>query len=232
MSIIVLVLGIVAAIAGWWLFRQGLMSKPWLEVGVVDGPTAAPTVPAAKVGLGVFLAVASSLFALAISAYSIRMQMSDWWALPVPRLIWFNTALLIASSGALQWAQAAVRRDDLDATKTGLLAAAAASLAFVVGQLLAWRQLDEAGFGVVTNPANSFFYFMTGLHGIHVLGGLAVLGRTIDRTWRGIAVARLRLSVELCTLYWHFLLVVWLFLFALLAGWAGDFIGICRQLLA
>lgn len=231
MSVIILVLGVIAAIAGWWLSRQRLTSKPWLEVGVIDGPAVASTIPTAKIGLGIFLAVASSLFALSISAYSIRMQMPDWWALPVPRLLWLNTALLVVSSGTLQWAQAAARRDDLDGTKTGLLAAGASSVAFVAGQLLAWRELNAAGYGLAANPANSFFYLMTGLHGLHVLGGLAVLGRTIDRAWRGIDMARLRLSVELCTLYWHFLLVVWLFLFALLTGWAGDFIVICRQLL-
>jgi cytochrome c oxidase subunit 3 len=230
-SVIILVLGVIAAIAGWWLSRQRLTSKPWLEVGIIDDAAGAPILPAAKIGLGVFLAVASSLFALSISAYSIRMQMPDWWALPVPRLLWLNTALLVVSSGTLQWAQAAARRDDLDNARTGLLATAASSLAFVFGQLLAWRELSDAGYGLAANPANSFFYLMTGLHGLHVLGGLAVLGRTIDRAWRGIDMARLRLSVELCTLYWHFLLVVWLFLFALLTGWAGDFVVICRQFL-
>jgi cytochrome c oxidase subunit 3 len=64
-----------------------------------------------------------------------------------------------------------------------------------------------------------------------VLGGVAVLGRTAVKAWRGVAIPRLRLSVELCTMYWHFLLLVWLILLALLTGWADDFAAICRQLL-
>ena len=70
------------------------------------------------------------------------------------------------------------------------------------------------------------------MHGLHILGGLVALGRD-DRAGPGAAMApdRLRLSVELCAIYWHFLLLVWLVLFVLLAGWADDFVDICRQLL-
>ena len=67
-----------------------------------------------------------------------------------------------------------------------------------------------------TNPANGFFYLITGLHGLHLLGGLVAWGRTSDKVWRGFEPAQVRLSVELCAVYWHFLLVVWLVLFALL----------------
>ena len=104
------------------------------------------TLPAAKIGLGVFLAVAGSLFALFISAYSMRMNMADWRALPVPRLLWFNTGVLVLSSVALQWAHVAARRDDMDGVIVGLCAGGASrALAFLVGQLLAWQQLSGRG---------------------------------------------------------------------------------------
>ena len=101
----------------------------------------------------------------------------------------------------------------------------------MIGQLLAWQQLNVAGYFLTANPANAFFYLITAVHGLHVLGGLAALGRTIAKAWRGVEVSRLRLSIELCTMYWHFLLLVWLILLALLTGWADDFAAICRQLL-
>jgi cytochrome c oxidase subunit 3 len=91
--------------------------------------------------------------------------------------------------------------------------------------------LAQAGYFLASNPANSFFYLLTGAHGLHVLGGLAALGRTIARMWRGIAVERLRLSVELCAIYWHFLLLVWLIVFALVMGWADGLVDICRGLI-
>ena len=235
MSAIVLFLGVIAVIAGWWLSQQRLTSKPWLEEGPIgDFPgTGAMTWPAAKVGLGVFLAVAGALFPLFISAYSMRMSMVDWRTMPVPKVLWFNTGVLILSSVALQWAYIAARRNDMDGVIVGLLAGGAAAITFLAGQLLAWKQLGAAGYFVASNPANSFFYMITAVHGLHLTGGLVALGRTTAKVWRQDATTtEMRLSVELCTIYWHFLLLVWLVLLGLLTGWTNDFVDICRQLLS
>jgi len=232
-SAIILFMAGIAAIAGWWLSQQRLASKPWLEEGVlVDfrGDNAS-SLPPAKIGLGVFLAVVGSLFALFISAYSMRMGMVDWRALPVPKLLWFNTGVLITSSIALQWAYMAARRNDMDGVIIGLLAGAASAVIFLVGQLLAWQQLKVAGYFVASNPANSFFYLITAVHGLHLMGGLVALGRTTAKVWRGAEMIQVRLSVELCAIYWHFLLLVWLVLLGLLTGWTDNFVDICRQLL-
>ena len=234
MSAIILFMAGIAAIAGWWLSQQRLASKPWLEEGVlVDfrGDNAS-SLPPAKIGLGVFLAVVGSLFALFISAYSMRMSMVDWRALPVPKLLWFNTGVLITSSIALQWAYMAARRNDMDGVIIGLLAGAASAVIFLVGQLLAWQQLKVAGYFVASNPANSFFYLITAVHGLHLMGGLVALGRTTAKVWRGAKMIQVRLSVELCAIYWHFLLLVWLVLLGLLTGWTDNFVDICRQLLS
>jgi cytochrome c oxidase subunit 3 len=161
----------------------------------------------------------------------MRMNMVDWRALPVPRLLWFNTGVLVLSSVALQRAHVAARRQDAGGAITGLLAGGAAAVIFIVGQLLAWRQLSEAGYFVASNPANSFFYLMTAVHGLHLMGGLVALGRTTTKVWRGAEIAEMNLSVDLCTIYWHFLLLVWLVLLGLLTGWTEDFVNICRQLL-
>jgi cytochrome c oxidase subunit 3 len=232
-SAIILFMAGIAAIAGWWLSQQRLGAKPWLEEGVIVDfrEEGAPSLPPAKIGLGVFLAVVGSLFALFISAYSMRMSMVDWRALPVPRLLWFNTGVLVTSSIALQWAHMAARRNDMDGVIIGLCAGGASALIFLAGQLLAWRQLSLAGYFVASNPANSFFYLITAVHGLHLMGGLVALGRTIAKVWRGAEMTQVRLGVELCAIYWHFLLLVWLVLLALLTGWTDDFVDICRQLL-
>jgi cytochrome c oxidase subunit 3 len=191
------------------------------------------TWPAAKVGLGVFLAVAGCLFALFVSAYSMRMTMVDWRSIPVPKVLWLNTGVLVLSSIALQWAYIAARRSDMDGVIVGLLAGGTSAITFLAGQLLAWQQLDAAGYFVASNPANSFFYMITAVHGLHLTGGLVALGRTTAKVWRhDVMTAEMRLSVELCTIYWHFLLLVWLVLLGLLTGWTNDFINICRQLLS
>ena len=85
---------------------------------------------------------------------------------------------------------------------------------------------------MAANPANSFFYLVTAIHGLHLLGGLVALGRTIAKLWRGADLPKLRLSVELCALYWHFLLLVWLVLLGLLTGWTVAFLDFCGGLIS
>jgi cytochrome c oxidase subunit 3 len=231
---ILFVLAPIGAIVAWWLSRQRLMAKPWLEVGAIGEvpDTGASSLPAATIGLGVFLAVVSSLFALLISAYFMRMQVADWAQMPAPYLLWFNTGVLILSSVALQYAQVAARSGRMDGVEDGLILGGLFAITFLVGQLFVWQQLNAAGYFLVDNPANAFFYLLTGLHGLHLLGGLVALGRTADKVWRqGFEVKEVRLSVQLCAVYWHFLLALWLVLFGFLTPWVGDFAVFCRQLL-
>lgn len=234
MSVILVFLLVIAGIAGWWLSNQGVMSKPWLEQGTLDElhDPDVPSMPTAKIGLGVFLAVVGCLFALFASAYFMRMELSDWQALPVPRVLWLNTGVLVLSSLALHIAVVAVRKDQMDTTRLALVTGGLTAFAFLVGQLFAWRELAASGYLLDTNPANSFFYLLTAMHGLHILGGLVALGRTTAKAWSRGSRKGLQLSVELCAMYWHFLLFIWLAVFVLLAGWAADFIDICRQLLA
>jgi cytochrome c oxidase subunit 3 len=236
-SVVVLFLAVVGVIAGWWLSHQRLMARPWLEVDSIGDLPAwgGSPIPVAKVGLGLFLAVAGCLFALLVSAYFMRIDIAEATgavlrAMPVPGLLWMNTAVLVVSSVSLQCAQIAAQRGDTDALRGALLIGAVSTLVFLAGQLLVWRQLADAGYFAASNPANAFFYLLTGVHGLHVAGGLVALGKTITKAWSGVAMPRLRLSVWLCTVYWHFLLLIWLIILALLTGWADDFIVICRAL--
>jgi cytochrome c oxidase subunit 3 len=213
-----LVLVGIMAIVVWWLVRQTVNVKPWMEqrpIEIVHGDGAL-SLPPVKVGLGVFLAVATSLFALLISAYHMRMMGEDWTRLAVPRVLWLNTALLFLSSVAMQWTRAAARRGQIDGVRSGLIAGGALTFSFLAGQLWAWQQMDAAGYFLTANPAYSFFYLLTALHGLHLLGGLWVWGKTTAKVLRGVEVGKVRLSVELCTVYWHYLLLVWLVLFAVL----------------
>jgi cytochrome c oxidase subunit 3 len=218
MIVIMLFMVGLAAVAGWWLTTQGLATKPWLETDPAGSlPDVAPSPLPAKLGLGIFLAVAGALLALLISAYVMRMDMEDWRPLPWPRLLWYNTGVLVLSSIALHAAQVAARRDSMASVRVGLLAGGIGAVVFLIGQLLAWRQLAAAGYRLSTNPADAFFYLITAVHGLHVLGGLVALGRTVTRLWQERVTEPLRLSVELCATYWHFLLLAWIILFALLA---------------
>jgi cytochrome c oxidase subunit 3 len=116
----------------------------------------------------------------------------------------------------MQRAVTAAKRGDRNGVKSALLAGGVLTFAFLAAQLLAWQQLGDAGYYLTTNPANGFFYLLTAVHGVHVLGGLVAWTRTTSKVMHGAAAASVRLSVELCAIYWHFLLIVWLVLFGLL----------------
>jgi cytochrome c oxidase subunit 3 len=117
----------------------------------------------------------------------------------------------------MQLARSGIRRAQAGHAKLGLILGGILALAFLGGQLLAWRQLNASGYFVTGNAAVSFFYLLTGVHGLHLLGGLFVWGKTVARMAQsGVELIDLRLSVELCTVYWHYLLLVWLVLFGVL----------------
>ncbi len=221
-----MLIAMLTAITVWWLLIQRLKEKPWTQQGVV--PTSQETFysSAPKVGLWVFLAVVTSLFGLFASAYMLRMRdshgLTNWTPLDEPNLLWINTVVLVLASGAMQIARNRADRDDFNSLRGYIVGAAALTVAFLVGQVLAWEQLHASGSYGPGNPAYAFFILLTAAHGLHLVGGLVVVARTTARVWRGVAKlnvvgrGRIRQSVQLCTVYWHWLLLIWLGLFALL----------------
>jgi cytochrome c oxidase subunit 3 len=199
------------------IFRT-LAAKPWVEDGVISDPSDAEllSIPTPKLGLRVFLAVATVVFSLTIVTYADRMLAADWRALPEPLVLWLNTALLIMSSVAFQRAWNSAKRGQMDEVKSGMLLAGGFAFAFLIGQFIAWRQMIGLGYFAATNPANAFYFLVTALHAVHLLGGLVAWVRASAKLRRGDALEKVRLSVELCTIYWHFLLIIWLLLFVLL----------------
>jgi len=227
----ILFITVILTIIGLWLSRQRLTAKPWLEAGPIDAfPwTGASPLPPSKIGLWVFMAVVGSLFALLISAYLMRASSGDWQALPVSDLLWFNTAVLVASSLALHGAHIAAGWNKLDILRAAVSMGGAFALIFLLGQFLLWRQLTAAGYFLARNPANAFFYLLIALHGLHLCGGLAALGRVGPKVWSARDTRELRLSIELCATYWHFLLALWLVLLALLTHGIEQAVAICGQ---
>ena len=215
-------------------FFHDITRKPWVaSQGAVDdlSDAVATSPPAGKVALKVFFAVVTVLFALLSVSYAERMIVAKSRPLPEEWLMWVNVGSLVLCSIAFQWAWVSAKRSDRDGVKGGLAAGGALTLIFLLGQLLAWQQLNASNLYVGTSPANSFFFLITGLHGLHLLGGLVVWVNTVFRLWRGTEMSRLRLSIELCTMYWHFLLIIWVALFGLLFFPGGSLPVICKAFL-
>lgn len=213
-----LFLAVIMATVIGWLLRQSLNSQPWNANDPVENQPGRGVIAAepARIGLVSFIAVVTSLFALFFSAYQMRMQLGDWRPLDEPAVLWWNTAALALASIAFQLTRGAATRGQLLTVKAGLIGGGVFTVLFLAGQLVAWQQLTASGYFVTGNPANSFFYLLTALHGLHLLGGMFVWGKTTTRVLTGADVDAVRLSVELCTVYWHYLLLVWFVMFAVL----------------
>jgi cytochrome c oxidase subunit 3 len=197
-----------------------------MKQGVIPTSQETVTSSAPKVGLWVFLAVVSSLFGLFASAYMMRVAghggLAIWQPLDEPNILWLNTLVLVLASGAMQVSRNRIDGDDLTGGRTYFLSAGVLTVVFLAGQMLAWQQARVSGNLGPGSPAYAFFVLLTAVHGLHLLGGLFVLARTTVRIFRGIdansvvARSRIRMSVQLCTTYWHWLLLIWLGVFALL----------------
>jgi cytochrome c oxidase subunit 3 len=200
-----------------WLLKQSFNTQPWVAEAVDEASYQAPFNARPKlVALTTFLAVATSFFALILSAYSLRMELGDWIPLTEPQLLWVNTGVLVLASVAFQWTRNLAVSGRTSQIKPGLFLAGVLTVAFLVGQLIAWQQLNASGQYMTSNPSNAFFFLLTGIHALHILGGMYVWARATIKTLNGGDAVEVSHSIELCTIYWHFLLLVWLVLFGLM----------------
>ncbi|MFC5520361.1 bb3-type cytochrome oxidase subunit III [Polaromonas jejuensis] len=176
----------------------------------------------AGIGLWVFMGVVTTLFLLFVTAYVMRMDGADWSAIAMPWQLWLSTALLTAAGVLLQQASLAARGAHWVRVRNRLLAGGACTWAFLAVQLWAWQALYALRVMPAGNPAASFFYLLTALHGLHVAGGLVAWGVTTYGIWHSPDPARTAWRIALCARYWHFLLAVWALLFATLSGLTPD----------
>lgn len=170
--------------------------------------------------LKVLLSVVSVFFLLMIVAYGGRMLYQDWRPTPQINLLWANTGLLLLSSLCLQVALMWARAGQVKLVRVALVGAGVLTIAFLVGQLAAWQQLTAMVLGDFSNPSVGFFFMITGVHGLHMAGGMVALTRAIRRAFGQVDVRAMEHNVSNCALYWHYLLGVWLLVFGLL--FSGD----------
>ncbi len=177
-----------------------------------------------RVGMWVALAAILMMFTALTSAYIVRGGgASDWVPLAMPRILLFSTALIIVSSATLESARRKLREAAQAAYKRRLLITVVLGIGFLASQLFAWRQLIGQGIYVSSNPHSSFFYLLTATHGAHLLGGLLVLiyltVRTHANSDSDVAEAKRQAAADAAALYWHFMAVLWIYLFVLLFYW-------------
>jgi cytochrome c oxidase subunit III len=156
------------------------------------------------------------MFFLALtSSYIVRRGLgNDWKDFALPRIVYVNTLILLASSATLELARKALARGESESFRNLWLLTTGLGMVFVGGQLVAWRQLHAAGVFLATNPSNSFFYVFTAAHGLHLLGGVIALLYVAFRSWRKSRTTQ-TIAAEVAAVYWHFLDGLWVFLLLL-----------------
>jgi cytochrome c oxidase subunit III len=173
-----------------------------------------------KYRLGIWLGIASIVMMfMAITSALVIRQGDDWSPISIPSALWLSTSVLFASSLTIEWARRSLKRGMNDLFKRWLSATMLLGVLFVAGQLLAWRQLVLSGIFLSTNPHSSFFYLMTGLHGLHLLGGIIALSWIVFGAWRNRFSKEQTMAVDATAIYWHFMDILWIYLFLLLFVW-------------
>ena len=197
-----------------------LSEKPWeasqkLIDNEHDGKTLA--LSKAKLGVRTIMVVSTVIFSLFVVSYSDRMLVHDWRTLSAPWLLWVNTVILIFTSFVFHKTKVLSDKNEFEKAKNYLLLVGFLTFAFITGQLLVWQHYVNLGQYVSTNPANAFFYLFTALHGAHILGGLFFWGRATTKLFtKNFNILKINQAIELCAIYWHFLLIVWFILFGLM----------------
>ena len=175
------------------------------------------SVPAHTYQTGMLMALAAivMMFAAFTSAMVVRKGLADdWVGTTLPRILYLNTLVLVASSVTLELSRRALSKR-AKGFSLWLYATQALGLAFLAGQLTAWQELAERGVYLSSNPSSSFFYLLTGAHGLHLLGGLAALGYAAAKAPRIAAGLKKRTAVDVAALYWHFMDGLWIYLLML-----------------
>ncbi|MER3426538.1 MAG: hypothetical protein C4334_00345 [Pyrinomonas sp.] len=175
-----------------------------------------------KLGLVIGLVAITMTFGALAGAFVLRLATNhDWQPIKMPSILWASTALIVVSSLTLEAARRALRQRSARSYSRWLWTTLGFGIGFLVAQLLAWRELVARGVYLATNPLSSFFYVITGAHGLHLVGGIAALGYLIARaeTLDAQTLTRQQAASEATAIYWHFMDALWIGLFALLSLW-------------
>ncbi len=153
------------------------------------------------------------LFAGLTSAYIVRIADGNWVYFDLPKVFYLSTGIIIASSVLINFAMMSVKRNHLTRVKLFLFFTLLLGFGFVFSQFYAWKSLVDQGVFLVGNVSGSFLYVLSGLHLLHLVGGIIFLTVILIKALLGHYNSEKKLGMELCATYWHFLDVLWIYLF-------------------
>lgn len=184
-----------------------------VDFKIVEEPKRPLAMHPKKFGLWLFMASVFILFMAFTSAYIVRRAEGNWQIFELPALFTYSTIVILLSSVTMQWTYFAVKRNQLASAKNMIVLTSVAGVIFLALQWMGWGSLIESSIYLVGNPSGSFLYIITGLHAAHIISAIVFLLVVLANALRN----RFNLNqIEMCTTYWHFLGVLWLYLFVFL----------------
>ena len=187
-----------------------------IEMKIVEEAKKPLSMHPKKFALWLFMVSVVMVFAALTSAYIVRQAEGNWLIFELPPLFWITSGIIWASSITMHWAYLAAKRDNLESVKTATIITTILGVTFLVGQYLAWETLVGNNVYFVGNPAGSFVYVLSGLHGLHIVGGVVFLLILLRSVFKFNVHSKNLALIEMCTTYWHFLGGLWLYLFIFL----------------
>ena len=163
-----------------------------------------------------FIVTIVMLFASQTSAYLVRRAEGDWKEFEIPVIFYFSTAVLIISSVFMHLAYKAAKKDNFGSLKLFISLCFGFGVAFLVMQYIGWQNLQSQGIFLKGNPAESFYYILTGLHGFHLITGLGVLAYSFWSVHTQRVHSKDMIQLEVSATYWHFLDLLWVYLLVFL----------------
>lgn len=154
------------------------------------------------------------LFAGFTSAYIVRRAEGNWMQFALPASLWISTFTILLSSVSMVWAYRAAKKDSINQVKYGLITTLLLGFIFLYSQYNAFFDLVEMGVYLSgSNVAGSFLIIIAGVHFAHILGGLLWLFIVLYQSFNFKVHKKNILNISLCNTYWHFIGLLWVYLF-------------------
>ncbi len=163
-----------------------------------------------------FIITIVMLFASQTSAYLVRRAEGNWTEFEMPQIFYWSTLVLFLSSVMVFLSVRAARSDEFRKLRAFISGAFVLGTAFLIMQYIGWQQLQETGIYLKGNPSGSFLYILTGLHAFHLISGLVVLVFALAASFKMNIHSKKMIQLEVCSTYWHFLDILWIYLFVFL----------------
>ncbi len=190
---------------------------PDTEFKIVEEPKKPISMHPKKFAMWLFLASVGMLFAAWTSAYIVRRAEGNWIYYELPSIFWVNSGIILLSSVTMILAYRAAKKNNINFLKISLMLTIALGVSFLIGQVLAARDLIKiSAYFTGGNPSSSFIYVLGGVHGLHIISGIIYLLIVLRSTFKFRVHSKSMTQLEMCATYWHFLGGLWIYLFIFL----------------